>query len=285
MPFIKNAIPSWTKTTGRKVVFNYRHATSRCRSLPNFIIIGAQKSGTSSLYHYLSQHPQLIPSIRKEVHYFDGGVDRTVDNYEKGESWYRAHFPCQPRIHASLKTFEASPLYMFHPLAPERISALMPQVKSIALLRNPTERAVSHYFHVKRQGNEALPIREAIENEETRLAPVLARQDYKDDRFRHFSYKARGLYRAQLKRFLKFFPREQLLVISSETFFREPRFVLERIFEFVGVGTDFRLSDLRAKNVASSKSDVDPEVYEQLNEFFRPHNQALYDLLGEDYGW
>ena len=285
LPSLKQMIPNWIKPYALSVRRQYRRATWRYRALPDFIIIGAQKSGTSSIYYYLSQHPQLLPSFNKEVHFFDGGLDSSVDNFEKGKPWYCAHFPLNKNISADQKTFEASPLYIFNPLAPKRIFDLIPQVKIIALLRNPTERAISHYFHEKRFHREPLSIYEAFEKEEQRLGPVIKEKDYKSDIYMHQSYKSRGLYKDQLERYLKYFSMDQILVMSSEMFFTHPDHSLKRMFEFVGVDTDYKVKDLTPMNVARNRRDVAPEVYEYLNNFFLPHNQALYELVGEDYGW
>jgi hypothetical protein len=263
----------------------YRRATWRGRSLPDFIIIGAQKSGTSSLFEYLCQHPQLVPSYVKEVHYFDGGLNPNIDNFEKGEAWYRAHFPLTRAINPHSKTFEASPLYLFNPRAPERIFRLIPEVKIIALLRDPTARAISHYFHEKRRGRESLPIFEALRLEEKRLESVVREEDYKSDIFIHHSYKSRGLYKQQIERFLGYFPWHQIFLVASEELFRQPEEPVRRIFEFVGVDPNFKVSDLRARNVAHSKDKVEAEVYRYLQHFFSPHNEALYELIGKNYAW
>lgn len=272
------------KAAAGELAERYRRATWRGRPLPDFIIIGAQKAGTSSLFAYLSQHPQLLPSYAKEVHFFDGGLNREVDNYRKGAPWYRAHFPVRG-AGAREKAFEASPLYMFNPLVPGRMFRLIPEVKIIALLRNPTRRAVSHYFHVRRRGQEPLPIHEALRAEEWRLAPVLGREDYKSETFIRHSYKSRGLYREQLERFLEHFPRRQLLALCSEEFFGSPEATLRRVFEFVGVDAAFSVPDLSPRNTSGGKGEVEPKVYKYLDDYFRPHNKALYELLGEDYGW
>lgn len=281
---LKMLLRGGVKSAAGELVGRYRRATWRGRPLPDFIIIGAQKAGTSSLFAYLSQHPQLLPSYAKEVHFFDGGLNYEVDNYRKGAAWYRAHFP--PRgAGARAKAFEASPLYIFNPLAPRRMFGLIPEVKIIALLRNPTRRAISHYFHVRRRGQEPLPIYEALRAEEGRLAPVLGREDYKSETFIRHSYKSRGLYREQLERFLEYFPRRQLLALCSEEFFSSPGATLGRVFEFVGVDAAFEVPDLRPRNMSGEKSEVEPKVYEYLDDYFRPHNEALYELLGEDYAW
>jgi len=214
MSSLKQMLPSWVKTPVRRLTWQYRQATWCSRALPDFIIIGAQKSGTSSLYYYLIQHPQLLPSFRKETHFFDGGKCPSVDNFEKGQAWYRAHFPLRKNISNNQKTFEASPLYIFNPLAPRRIYDLVPEVKIIALLRNPTERAISHYFKEKRKNWESLSIYEALQEEEKRLESVIKEKDYKNDIFIHHSYKSRGLYKDQLERYLNYFPWQQILVIK-----------------------------------------------------------------------
>ena len=174
---------------------------------------------------------------------------------------------------------------MFNPLAPGRMFGLIPEIKIIALLRNPARRAISHYFHVRRRGQEPLPVYEALRAEEGRLAPVLGRADYKSETFIRHSYKRRGLYREQLERFLEYFPRRQLLALCSEEFFGSPDATLRRVFEFVGVDAAFKVQDLRPRNTSGDKDEVGPKVYEYLDDYFRPHNKALYELLGEDYGW
>ena len=273
------------KTIARGLARPYRQLIWSQRVLPDFIIVGAQKAGTTSLYAYLSQHPQLVPSSKKEPHFFSGGLDPEVDKYKNGLAWYRSHFPPKGALSAGQKTFEASPLYLFNPLAPGRIGEHIPHVKLIAVLRNPTERAISHYFHEKRKGREPLPIGKALRAEEGRLEPILQREDYKNDVFIHHSYKSRGLYREQLERYLEHFRWEQLLVINSDELFTRPSCVLKRVFDFLEVDASFRVADLSPSNVGTNKNSVGSEVYRYLNDFFRPHNQALYDLLGTSYTW
>jgi hypothetical protein len=262
-----------------------RLATWRGRDLPHFIIIGAQKGGTTSLFYYLSQHPQLLPSYKKEVHFFDGGTDPQADNYAKGVRWYRSHFPMRISVGPHQKTFEASPLYLYNSLAPRRIYQLMPRAKLIALLRNPIDRAVAHYFHERRKRREPLPLLEALQKEEERLKPVVEHGDYRSAAYRHCSYKRRGLYKIQLSRYFEHFSREQLLILSSESFFANPAASLKRVFEFVGVDPDYHIGDLTPRNVADNRSEIGQEVYAYLESFFRPHNRALYEYIGEDYGW
>jgi hypothetical protein len=269
----------------RQAIWEYRQATSRVRSFPHFILIGAQKSGTSSLFRYLTQHPQILRSFTKEVHYFDGGLNARLDTYQEGQEWYRAHFPMRATLGQRRIAGEASPFYIFHPLVAERIASLLPEVKLIAVLRNPTERAISHYFHTKRKGHEPLSIGEALRKEEERLKPVLQQGDWKDPALRRFSYKSRGHYEEQLERYSRCFSREQLLILSSEELFGQPAETLLRIFQFLGVEGKVNSIDLRPKNVATDKSLVSAEVYEYLDDYFMSRNQALFELIGREFSW
>lgn len=269
----------------RRLAWRYRKATAHRRCLPDFIIIGAQKSGTTSLYNFLAQHPQLLPSFRKEVHFFDGGINPYADNFKQGTAWYRAHFPMRGRRNDGKKTFEASPSYMFNPLVPRRIAELLPDVKMIALLRNPTERAISHYFDVKRQNMESLPIHQALQAEERRLELAKRQRNYKAYAFRLHSYKSRGLYREQLERYFRYFARQQILVLQSKELLREPHVAMRRLFEFVGVDPGFKVADLAPRNVGKDKEPAPREVYEYLNAYFEKHNRALSDLVEERFDW
>lgn len=281
---MKKMIPSRIKEPirklKRKLTWSCRHVTWRSRALPDFIIIGAMKSGTTSLFNYLGQHPQLYSSSVKEVKYFDNS-----DNFAKGQQWYRAHFPLRKKMNIGSKTYEASPSYIFDPRVPKRIFDLIPKVKIIAVLRNPTERAISHYLHEKRNNREPLSILKAFKEEEKRLEPAIRTINYNNEAFVHFSYKERGLYDAQLERYLKYFPMQQILVLSSEELFCETDNCLRQIFNFIGVDAEFKVTDLRPCNVANNGREIDADVYEYLQNYFMPHNQKLYELLGKNYAW
>ena len=163
------------ETQTKKFLWYLRWATAPWRALPDFIIIGAQKCGTTTLFDLLEQHPLLAPSYKKEIHYFDGGLDPRIDTFKKGLSWYRGHFP----LKSGKLTFEASPLYLFNSLCAERIKRAVPDVKLIVLLRNPTDRAISHYFHSLRAGDERLGIAEALKSEERRLERLIQEKNTK----------------------------------------------------------------------------------------------------------
>ncbi len=261
--------------------------TARVRMLPDFIIIGTQKGGTSSLYDYLAQHPCIAPALESEVHFFDA-------NFHKGINWYRAHFPSllyrdyvrkvQGR---QLITGEKSPYYMFYPHAPRRIFETLPHVKLIVMLRNPVDRAYSHYYHQVRKGRETLSFEEAIAAEPERLKgeleKILEDERYTSYSHVHFSYLSRGIYVDQLKVWMRFFPREQFLILKSEDFFADPPAVYRQVLAFLGL-PDWELRNYKKHNVGRY-SEMDPATRRRLVEYFRPHNQRLYDYLGVDFGW
>ena len=166
----------------------FRVTTSPLRMMPDFIIIGTQKGGTTSLYRYLIDHPNIAPIYIKEPHYFD-------IHFHKGIGWYRSHFPTAVEKYYArhvekhdLITGEASPYYLFHPRAPQRVAKTLPKAKLIILLRNPVDRAYSQYQHQLRQpGVEPLSFEEAIAYEEKRLAGEEEKilRDEKYDSFNH----------------------------------------------------------------------------------------------------
>lgn len=189
--------------------------------LPDFIIAGAQKCGTTSLHRYLAAHPDLfLPRRPQELHYFD--FDQ---NFAKGTRWFAAHFKSAGRTQ---KIGQTSPLYLYDQRVPSRMARTLPDVRLIVLLRDPAERAYSHYWHQVKKGTEDLPFIEALHEEQVRIA-----RDY--DSRRQYSYVDRGKYAQQLARFGAFFPMTQVLLLATETLGKRPLETLDRCFDFLGV--------------------------------------------------
>jgi hypothetical protein len=260
---------------------------SRFRMTPQFVIIGVQKGGTTSLYHLLCQHPSIEPAARKEVHYFD-------IEYHRGRRWYQSQFPSALSQFVSRHlqrmntiTGEASPYYMFHPYAMQRLAHDLPGTKLIVLLRNPVERAYSHYHHEVKLKVETLSFEEAIAKEEERLggeiAKMLKDQQYQSFNHRHFSYLSRGVYVDQLNTVFKLFSRNQILILKSEDFFTRTADVLEETCSFLQL-TPRQSSGFDRLN-EGRYSKMKPEMQEFLRAYFAPHNQRLYECLGRDFGW
>lgn len=268
----------------KKIYKYYKITTWKNRSLPDFIIIGAQKAGTTSLFEHLAEHPEIIPPNRKEIHFFDGGLEPGIDTYKKGEKWYRAHFPLKSELKSN-KTFEASPLYLFNPLAAERISKMLPDVKLIVLLRNPVDRAVSQYFHENRNNFDDKPVLEAMKLEEERLKPVIENKDYKSKVFIKHSYKSRGLYKEQLERYFSFFPKKNILILNSEFFFRNPGETLKEVLGFIGVDENYEFKDLKPRNTGYNKTGIEEEAHAYLKDYFKKPNEDLYALIGKKFDW
>ena len=278
----------------------YRLATSPARLMPDFIIIGGQRCGTTSLYNYVIEHAGILPASTKEVHYFDYHFDRPL-------FWYRAQFPSffkKLSIEKFQKldfiTGEASPYYLFHPLSPVRIAKTLPRVKLVALLRNPIDRAYSQHWLETKLGYEKLPFEEAIEHEEERLAgereKMLNHKNYESYNFRHYSYLCRGIYVDQLQYWMKFFPAEQLLILKSEDLYKNPAAVVRQTLDFLGVtdgasGAEQKeYKNYREPTRDGYKSEAKPpkmqaETRARLVEYFKPHNARLGQLLDRDFAW
>jgi CRISPR/Cas system-associated endonuclease/helicase Cas3 len=268
------------------VRFQYRLLTSSKRVLPDFIVIGGQKCGTTSLHRYIKHHPNIVPPFKKDSSFFDA-------NYSRGLRWYQAHFPLRNKmdqLSAGGKyhvTGEVTTTYIFHPLAAERAAKHLSQVKLVALLRNPAIRAYSQYQHMKRTGREKLSFRDAIEKEDERLDGVMERVKRGNDEahmaLRNFGYKARGRYAEQLKRWFKYFPRDNFLILKSEELFSQPEQVCKQAYDFWGL-PDFKLD--KYENVNPGRySDADSQIIKELEEYFSPYNRELYELMGINFGW
>jgi len=258
--------------------------TSSIRLLPDFIIIGAQRCGTSSLYKYLVKHPLVASSLRKEIHYFD-------NNYKKGLRWYRAHFPSilYKNFYKQIRkqeiiTGEASPYYLFHPHAPKRIFDILPRNKLIILLRNPVDRAYSHYNHEINLGVETLSFKEAIEIEEKRLSgeveKILSDENYYSFNHNHYSYLSRGIYVDQIKKWINLFPKNQILIIKSENFYNETQKIYSKVLEFLEL-PNWKLEKYEKYNIGSYQK-MNATMKKRLTDLFAQHNQRLYEYLKKE---
>lgn len=200
--------------------------------LPNFIIPGAQKSGTTALRIYLSQHPNIY-MVNKEIHFFD-----TEENFKKGIEWYKQFFKNNNEKKA---IGEKTPEYLYNTKVPERIYNVVPNVKLIFVLRNPVKRAYSHYWHNVRSGQEILNFNKAIFEEEGRN---------KISKYKNlYSYKDRGKYIIQIKRYAKYFKKSNMFFLLAEDLNRNTVEVLSSILEYLEVETDFKFEDLNKKHV------------------------------------
>ena len=280
-------LPDPIKRRLRRGAATFATATSAWRTLPDYVVIGAQRCGTTSLWWYLVKHPNVARSLTKEVQYFSV-------NYHRGLPWYRSNFPSRPyravmeRIRGGrLMSGEASPYYLFHPLAPQRVAKVLPDTMLIAMLRDPVERAYSHYQLQVRFGLEELSFEDAIAREPERLAGeedrIRSDPGYVGLNHRRYSYLARGHYAEQLARWFALFPRERVLVLQSEDFFARPDRVFAEVLRFLGLPA-WSPRSFPTYN-ARQRRPMDPATRRRLKAHFKRPNQQLEELLARRFDW
>lgn len=242
---------------------------------PNFIIIGTVKGGTTSLYNYISEHPQVLPATEKEVRFFN-------KQFEEGKDWYFAHFPPIPKGQNFL-TGEASPTYIYEDKVAARIAAMVPDVKLIAVLRNPVDRAVSHYYMLKKLGQENRSLENAIEGEMEVLSKV-TNESLEEVSFRDkMGYLRCGLYVYFLQQWAQEFSQNQLLILKSEDLYEKPEETMKQTFDFLKL-PNYENGDYK-NYFPGDYPAVNQEMLERLSKFFQPHNQKLEVFLGKQLNW
>jgi hypothetical protein len=259
-----------------------RETSASQRALPAFLLIGAQKGGTTSMFHYLDAHPAVVPAYEKEINFF-------AAHYGRGEAWYRAHFPLQAtldrlsdRLGERAVTGDATTWYLDHPHAPARAAALLPDARIVVLLRDPVRRAVSHYHHAVAYGLEDAPtFEEALAREPERLA---AEGSFAGLHHRHRSYRARGCYADQLERWFSAFPKEQVLVLGAHELKSNPRATLDRVCAFAGLTPIQGAVTFTRHNSRRYAPQPEP-LLTALRAFYAPHNARLFSLLGCEFPW
>jgi hypothetical protein len=272
---------------GRKLWFESRRLSSGPRAMPDFIVIGAQKSGTSSMFVYLKQHPQIVRPIFKEPYFFDR-------HYQRGLHWYGCNFPSrraidqlndrQGRRHL---TFEATATYVFDPHVPARIASDIPTRKFITLLRNPAERAISAYWHARRMGKESRSLMEALDIDLKRYEQEKAFEEGRGPKPAgeppRPTYLRRGIYAESVSRWQSVFSPADLLVLQSEAMFANPKSTMARVFAFLGLPQAEGI-DYAAQNVGGyNETDVTARKF--LEDFYRPHNEWLNRISRTALSW
>jgi len=283
----RSSVPAPIRAAGRAAFRAYGIATAGGRPLPDFLVIGTKRGGTTSLAAYLHEHPDVAPmfpraAVPKGVRFFD-------DRYDRGARWYRSHFPTERARRGSPPKIagEATAHYLFDPRAPQRAVDLVPDARIIALLRDPTERAFSHHRERTRQGVETLSFEDALAAEDDRLAGELERMladpSYVSVEREHHSYRAQGCYATYLPAWVERFGRDRVLVIVSERFYADPAREYHRALAFLGLSSHD--ATYVAHNARPLTSDLDPATRDELDRFFEPHTRELERFLGEELPW
>jgi len=258
--------------------------TGPLRVLPDFIIIGSMKCGTTSLYYDICEHPCASPAAYDEIGFFDS-------NFHLGLNWYRSMFPTKRRIEDIRRkegvaiTGEDTPFYFWNPVAAKRIQKLLPNIKLITILRNPIDRAYSEYQDLVSSESNSPSFETFIENEiNTRRkdSSLITEENFEIFNQKN-SYLLKGIYVDQLKIWAGLFPKEQIFTLSTENLNSEPITALESVFQYLN------LPDYKIKNIQRQKQKkyvpMNSQTRKILIEFFKPHNERLFKFIGKKFDW
>lgn len=289
---IKDKSPRWVKDVGDKLTRSYAIGTQSFRPAPDFLIIGSKRGGTTSLFNYLLMHPGvlgLFPQIRgkKSTDYF-------FKEQHRDASWYRSHFHAEPYRALKRRQLgyrplggEASPYYMWDPRIAGATAELSPSIKAIALLRDPVERAFSHYQERVQNGVEPLSFEAALAAESHRLSGELDRMmadpGYYSSAHDFYSYRSRGLYLPQIQNWRSAFPSDQLLVLRSEDMYDDVQGTFDLVCDFLTIPRT-TLPTTKTFN-ASQRSAMPEAARKELAAFFEPHNEQLSKYLNRPSLW
>jgi len=271
-----------------KFVFgDYISMIGSTRTLPDFIVCASPRSGSTSIYEGLLEHPNIFASKIKEIHFFDG-------NFHRGENWYRYHFPSKLKKLINEKIFkkkfvtgEATPNYLIHPHAAHRVQKISSEVKLILILRNPIDRAYSHYNSAVKNKREKLSFEDAIKEEKNLVRGEMEKMEDDEDSstseiYIRKAYFLQGLYYNNLSKWMKIFPRKQFLIINSEEFFKDPPKNFNEVYEFLGLPQfNYRYVHYNLGKYPPMKD----ETRRLLIEYYKPYNEKLYKLIGKSFDW
>lgn len=284
--FVRTHLPDGVRLAVRRAALAWGMATARWRQLPDIVVIGAQRSGTTTLFRMLEEHPQLLrPTLSKGTGYFD-------DAYHRGSRWYAAHFPLRLSARllgrgAEVRTFECSGYYFFHPLVAERMAADLPGVQVVVMLRDPVARAYSAHRHERARGFEDLDFAEALAAEDGRLAGEAERLQREESAtsfaHRHHAYLGRSSYQPQLERWVKALGEERVHVVEAERLFADPVGEFDALQRRLGLRRH-RTSILEAWN-ARPGAGLDPELEARLRRRFAPDDDYVAGLLDHQPAW
>jgi hypothetical protein len=292
MTSIKERSPRWVRDAAIVATRGFGRATSRIRTVPDFLVIGTKRGGTTSLFNYLMMHPGMLglyprPRLQKSTDYFFKG-------FGQGEQWYRSNFHTQgfrdrlaERLGYEPRSGEASPYYVWDPRIARRAYDVNPELKAIMLVRNPVERAFSHWQERVNNGVEPLSFEQALDAEEARTQGELERMRadplYFSEAHDWYTYRSRGVYLPQIENWTSVFPAEQLLVVCSEDMYADVQGTFDRVSAFFGLPLH-TLPTTKTFN-ASGRLEMPSGAREELTAYYAPHTQALSQYLGRPLIW
>ena len=252
--------------------------TASSRVLPDFIISGTVRSGTTSLYYNICEHPSVLPADYDEIGFFDS-------NYHLGINWYRSMFPTEKEMERVKKetnfaiTGEDTPFYFWKKEAAERILKDIPNSKIIIIFRNPVDRAYSNYQLGIRKKTETLSFEDAIDEEMN----FLEKHSFRESVDRRRSYLSKGFYENQIKIWFNIFPREKIHILSTEDMQKNPEKTLLKIFQFLVI-PNYTLKNPQ-KQKSSEYKKMDEKTRKILLDFYKPHNEKFFQIIQERFDW
>lgn len=280
--------PDGVKAVGRRAVATWGRATASGRLLPSFLICGAQRCGTTSAFRTLLRHPDVVgPLFHKGVHYFDTAAD-----YARGMRWYRGHFPLRAvadrhAVSGRAVTGEASPYYLFHPLAAARIAGDLPAARLVVLLRDPVERAFSAHKQETARGFETESFERALDLEDDRLVGelerILAEPSYQSIHHQHHAYRRRGQYAEQLVALFAAVGRDRVLVLETDELLSADLAGWERLLAHLDLGS--WAPGLVPRSNAQPSAPLENRLRQRLDRHFAPYDAHLATLLGRQPSW
>lgn len=289
---LKNLVPQQAKGAAREAIRGYGTLTATWRPLPEFLVLGTKRGGSTSAWQYLVQHPQVMPMVarwenHKSPHYF-------YWHYERGEAWYRSHFPtlaarraAERRLGRRVVTGESSPYYLFNPYVPGRVARDLPEARFVVLLRDPVKRAYSHYWERVDNGVEPLTFAQALAAEPERVAGEAERMAadpyYYSRPHDWYTYRERGIYAPQLQRWFDAVGRDRVLVLFSEELYADPQHATDTMARFLGI--EPHPIPLFKRHNFRPAEPMDDAVKAELRAFYTPHDDDLAELLGRDLPW
>lgn len=243
------------------------------------------KCGSTSLYNFVIQHPDIAGATKKEINYFSV-------HHSYGENFYRSHFPTKLTAYIHKKKYqkllagEASINYLFFPATPNRMKDILPDIKLIVILRNPVDRAYSHYHHAIRKNFETFSFEKAIDLEKERctgdIEQLFQDPDFISAYFEN-TYLAKGVYADQMERWFRYYDRDQFLFLTTEDFAKNPQQTLNQFFDFVGA-RPFQVKNLTNLNVGTYEK-MNKNTRQFLIDYFKPHNRRLRNMIQRDFDW
>lgn len=282
---IKRFFPVWTKDLSKELISFSKIATLTTPADIDFFLVGVMKSGTTSLYNYMIENPYIYPPLYKEIHYFDDRPHRSM-------RWYRTNFISQKKkdiikraVGKNIVTGEATPTYIFRKSIAEKIRQSFPDTKIMILLRNPTTRAYSEFNFIKR----FYKIEDDFYTYASKEMEWIGQQSYNhvEEIYQKYSKEPtilRGVYHWFVKDYIDIFGRDKVMVINADNFFKNTDAVYREVLKFLDVEY-VELPKYEKYDQGNRYEKMSDNARKLVSEFYEPHNQALFDLIGEEYIW